>query len=48
MDIGTILAADYTFYFKISRQEKWPIGYKSTVQCTDELIHKIALKFSQK
>ena len=37
----------WTSYFMIGRQ-KWPFGYKSTVQCTDDLNHKIALKFSKK
>ena len=48
MDIGAILAADHSSYFMIGRQEKWPFGYKITVQYTDELNHKIALKLSRK
>ena len=36
MDIRAILAADYTLYFIISRQEIWRFG-------TNELCHKIAL-----
>ena len=48
MEIGAILAADYTFYFIISRQEKELFLVKSIVQCSDVLIHKISLKLSRK
>ena len=48
MDIGAALADDQTCYFIIGRQEKLYFGAKTTVQCSDKLKHKIALKFSKK
>ena len=48
IDIGTALADDQTSYFIIGRQDKLSFGAKITVQCSDQLKHKIALKFSKK
>ena len=47
MDIGVAVADDQTCYFIIGRQEKLHFGAKTTVQCSDRLKHKIALKFSK-
>ena len=47
MDFGIVLAADIMSDFMFCRQEKWLFWYKSTVQCRDELNHKIALKSSK-
>ena len=48
MDIGVALADDQTSYFIIGRQEKLSFGAKSTVQCSDQLKHKIAVKIGKK
>ena len=48
MDIGAALADDQTCYFIIGRQDKLSFGAKTTVQCCDQLQHKIAVKFSKK
>ena len=45
MDIGAALADDQTCYFIIGRQEKLYFGSKTTVQCSNQLKHKIALQF---
>ena len=47
MDIGATLADDQTCYFITGRQEKFYFGAKTTVQCSDQFKHKIALKFSK-
>ena len=48
MDIGAALADDKTSYLIIGCKEKLSFGPKSTVQCSDQLKHKIALKFGKK
>ena len=48
MDIGATLADDQTSYFIIGRQEALSFGAKSTVQCSNQLKQKIALKFGKK
>ena len=48
MDIGAALADDQPCYFIIGRQEKLYFGAITTVQCSDQLKHKIPLKFSKK
>ena len=48
MDIFAALADNQTSYFIIGRQEKLSFGAKSIVQCSDQLKHKIALKFGKK
>ena len=48
MDIGAALADDQTCYFIIGRHDKLSFGAKTTVQCSDQLKHKIAVKFSKK
>ena len=47
MDIGTSLADDQTCYFITGRQEKLYFGAKTTVQYSNQLKQKIALKFSK-
>ena len=47
MDIGAALADDQASYFIIGRQEKFSFWAKTTVQCNDQLKHKIALKFNK-
>ena len=47
MVIGAALADDQRCYFIIGRQEKLCFGVKTRVQCSDQLEHKIALKFSK-
>ena len=42
---GAALAGDQTPYFIIGRPEKLSFGAKSTVQCSDQLKHKIAIQF---
>ena len=44
---GAALADDQTCYFIIGRQEKLYFGAKTKVQCSDQLKHKIAIKFSK-
>ena len=48
MDIGAALDGDQSSYFIIGRQEKLSFGAKSTVQCSDQLKQKIALKLGKK
>ena len=48
MDIGAPLADDQTSYFIIGRQDKLSFGTKTTVQCSDQLKHNIAVKFSKR
>ena len=38
---GAALDGDQSSYFIIGRQEKLSFGAKSTVQCSDQLKHKI-------
>ena len=47
MDIFAALADNQTSYFIIGRQEKLSFGAKSTVQCSDQLKHKIALNLAK-
>ena len=44
MDIGAALADYQTCYFITGRQEKLYFGAKTTVQCRDQIKHKIALR----
>ena len=48
MDIGAALADDQTCYFIIGRQDKLSFWEKTKVHCSDQLKHKIAVKFSKK
>ena len=48
MDVGPALADNQTSYFITGRQDKLSFGAKGTVQCSDQLKHKIALKFGKK
>ena len=45
---GAILADVQTCYFIIGRQDKLSFGAKTTVQCSDQLKHKIAVKCSKR
>ena len=44
MDIGAVLAEDNTFYFIFRQAGEVAFCAKTTVQCSDQLKHKIALK----
>ena len=48
MDIVAALADDQTCYFIIGWQDKLSLRAKTTVQCSDQSKHKIAVKFSKK
>ena len=48
MDIDAALADDQTCYYIIGRQDKLSFEAKPTVQCSDQLKHKIAIQFSNK
>ena len=48
MDIGASLADDQTCYFINGRHEKLSFGAKTTVQSSNQLKHKIAVKFRKK
>ena len=45
---GAALADNQTCYFIIGQQDNLSFGAKTTVQCSDQLNHKIALKCSKK
>ena len=47
IDIGAALADDQTYYFIIGRQDKLSFGAKTTVQCSDQLKHKITVKLAK-
>ena len=47
MDIGAALADDQTSYFIIGHQEELSFWANTTVQCSHQLKHKIALKFDK-
>ena len=47
MHIGAALADDQTCYLIIGQQDKLFFGAKTTVQCCDQLKHKIAVNLAK-